>query len=75
MEAVNCILSEEESDFVSIQLSRIMVQRRQCTISEQHKQSPMKKVKNSKIIFYLAVDESNDICDSAQLLIFIRSLS
>ena len=35
----------------------------------------MTKVSSSKTLFSLAVDESNDICDSAQLLIFIRSLS
>ena len=35
----------------------------------------MTKVSSSKTLFSLTVDESNDICDSAQLLIFIRSLS
>ena len=34
-----------------------------------------KKVKQESSLFSLAVDESTDITDSAQLLIFIRSLS
>ena len=35
----------------------------------------MTKLRSSKTLFSLAVDESNDACESAQLLIFIRSLS
>ena len=75
VETVKCILPDKESDFVAIPLSRDTVQRRQCTIAEQQKQSLMTNVRNSKTLFSLAVDESNDICDSAQLLIFIQSLS
>ena len=37
--------------------------------------SLQKKVKQESSLFSLAVDESTDITDSAQLLIFIRSLS
>lgn len=75
VEAVKCIHPDEEIDFAAIPLSRDTIQRRQCTIAKQLKQSLMTKVSSSKTLFSLAVDESNDICDSAQLLIFIRSLS
>ena len=75
LESVKCIHPNKESDFAAIPPSRDTVQRFQCTIAEQQNLSLMTKVRNSKTLFSLAVDESNDICDSAQLLIFIRILS
>ena len=75
VETVKCIHPDKESDFVAIPLSRDAVQRRQCTIAEQQKQSLRTNVRNSKAQFLLDVGESNDICESAQLLIFIRNLS
>ncbi|OAF67748.1 hypothetical protein A3Q56_04426 [Intoshia linei] len=75
VETVKLINPGKESDFAEIPLSRVTIQRRQCSISKQLKQSLITTVLNSKSIFSLAVDESTDICDSAQLLIFVRSLS
>ena len=75
VETVKCIHPGKESDYATLPLSRDTVQRRQCAVAEQLKQSLEKKAFSLKTLFSLAVDESNDICDSAQLLIFIRILS
>ena len=71
VETVKCIHSDKEIDFDTIPLSRDTAQLRQCTIAEQRKHPLMKKMRNSKTQFFLAIDVSNDICDSAQLLILI----
>jgi len=57
--------------FLSLSLSRVTVQRRQQDIAQQLEFAMLKE----ETVFALAVDESTDITDSAQLLIFIRSLS
>ncbi|KRZ64399.1 hypothetical protein T10_4274, partial [Trichinella papuae] len=70
-----CIHSGKENEYSSIPLSRDTVQRRQYNIADQLKHSLRKMVNNEGSLFSLAVDESTDITDSAQLLIFVRSLS
>ena len=75
IDAVKCIHPGKEAEYASIALSRDTVQRRQCDIAQQIKLSLQKKVNKTDSLFALAVDESTDITDSAQLLIFIRSVS
>jgi len=74
-DAVKCIHPGKENDYASIPLSRDTVQRRQKHIAEQIKLSLGKKITMKDSLFSLAIDESTDITDSAQLLIFIRSIS
>ncbi|KRZ05952.1 General transcription factor II-I repeat domain-containing protein 2 [Trichinella zimbabwensis] len=73
--AIMCIHSGKENEYSSIPLSRDTVQRRQYNIADQLKHSLRKMVNNEGSLFSLVVDESTDIADSAQLLIFVRSLS
>ncbi|KRZ01000.1 General transcription factor II-I repeat domain-containing protein 2B [Trichinella zimbabwensis] len=73
--AVMCIHPGKENEYSSIPLSRDTMQRRQYNIADQLKHSLQKMVNNEGSLFSLAVDESTDITDSAQLLIFVRSLS
>lgn len=75
MDVVKCIHPGKETDYSLIPLSRDTVQRRQSNIAEQLKLSMQAKINKEDSLFALAVDESTDISDSAQLLIFIRSLS
>ena len=58
-----------------ITCSYITIQRRQDDIAKQLSISLQTKVNKEASLFSLAVDESTDIKDSAQLLIFIRSLT
>ena len=51
------------------------MQRRQDDIAQQLKLSLQAKITKKESLFSLAVDESTDINDSAQLLIFFRCLS
>ena len=51
------------------------MQRRQDDIAQQLKLSLQAKINKKESLFSLAVDESTDINDSAQLLIFVRCLS
>ena len=51
------------------------MQRRQDEIAQQLKLSLQAKTNKKESLFSLAVDESTDINDSAQLLIFVRCLS
>ena len=69
-----CIHPGKEADYSSIPLSRDTVQRRQFDIAQQLKLSMQAKVNKEESLFALAVDESTDIKDSAQLLIFVRSV-
>ena len=75
VDAVRCIHPGKEGEYSSIPLSRDTVQRRQYNIAEQLKHSLQAKVNSEDSLFSLAIDESTDITDSAQLLIFVRSLS
>ena len=52
-----------------------IIQRQQDDIAKQLSVSLQKKVNKEASLFSLAVDESTDIKDSAQLLVFIRSLT
>ena len=72
---VKCIHPGKKADYSSIALSRVTMQRRQDDIAQQLKLSLQAKINKKENIFSLAVDESTDINDSAQLLIFIRCLS
>lgn len=75
LEAIKCIHPGKETEYSAIPLSRDTVQRHQSDIAEQLKLSVQKKINSEGSVFALAVDESTDVTDSAQLLIFIRSLS
>ncbi|XP_029657543.1 LOW QUALITY PROTEIN: N-alpha-acetyltransferase daf-31-like [Octopus sinensis] len=75
MESVKCIDPDKEHNFEAIPLSRDTIQRRQFHIAEHLNLSLLQKLNSQTTLFSLAIDESNDICDSAQLIIFIRTLS
>ena len=72
---VKCFHPGKEADYSSIALSRVTMQRRQDNIAQQLKLSLQAKINKKKSLFSLAVDESTDINDSMQLLIFVRCLS
>ena len=74
-DVVKCIHSGKEATYSSIAFSRVTMQRRQVDIAQQLKLSLQAKINKKKSLFSLAVDESTDIKDSAQLLIFVRCLS
>ena len=67
---VKCIHSGKEADYSSIALSRVTMQRSRDDIAQQLKLSLQAKINKKKSLFSLAVDESTDINDSTQLLIF-----
>ena len=73
LDVVKCVHPKQEGDYSAISLSRHLIQRRQQEIARDMSSSLQKKVKQELSLFSLAVNES--ITDSAQLLIFIRSLS
>ena len=75
IDVVKCIHSGKEADYSSIALSRVTMQRRQDDIAQQLKLSLQAKINKKESSFSLAVDESTDINDSAQLLIFVCCLS
>ena len=75
MDVVKCIHPGKETDYLLIALSRVSMQRRQCDIAQQLKFSFQAKGKKKESVFLLAIDESTDINDSAQLLILVRCLS
>ena len=75
IDVVKCSHPGKETDYSSIALSRHTIQRRQNDIAKQLTLSLQTKVNKKTSLFSLAVDESTDIKDSAQLLVFIRSLS
>ena len=74
IDVVKCIHPGKETDYSSIALSRNTIQRRQDDITKQLTLCLQTKVNEEATLFSLAIDESTDIKDSAQLLIFIRSL-
>ena len=71
---VKCIHPGKEADYSSTALSPVTMQRRQNDIAQQLKLSLQAKIKKKESLFSLAVDESTDINDSAQLLIFVLCL-
>ena len=75
VDVVRCIHPGKEADYSPIALSRRAILRRQDNIAKQLTISLQTKVNEEATLFSLAIDESTDIKDSAQLLIFIRSLS
>ena len=75
IDVVKCIHPGKETDYLSIALSRYSIQRRQNDIDKQLTFSLQTKVNKEASLSSHAVDESTDIKDSAQLLVFIRSLS
>ena len=75
IDVVECIYSWKKADNSSIALSRVTMQRRQDDIAQLLKLSLQAKINKKKSLFSLAVHESTDINDSAQLLIFVRCLS
>ena len=75
IDVAKCIHSGKEADYSSIALSRVTMQRRQDDIAQQLKLFLQTKINKKESLFSLAVDESTDINDSAQLLIFVRCLS
>ena len=74
IDVVKCIHSGKETDCLSVALPGYTIQRRQNDIAKQLTLSLQTKVNKEASLFPLAVDESTDIKDSAQLLLFIRSL-
>ena len=75
IDVVKCIHPGKETDYLSLALSRHTIQRRQENIAKQLSLSPQTKVNEEARLFSLAVDESTDIEDSAQLLVFIHTLT
>ena len=75
VDVVKCIPPGKETCYSSIPLSPCTIQRRQKDIAKMLTLSLQTKVNKEASLFSLAVDESTDIKDSAQLLVFIRSLS
>ena len=75
IDVVKCIHSGKEADYSSIALSHVTMPRRQDDIAQQLKLSLQAKTNKRESLFSLAVDESTDINDSAQLLIFFCCLS
>ena len=75
IDVVKCIHSGKEADYSSIALSHVTMQRRQDDIAQQLQFSPQAKINKKESSFSLAVDESTDINDSVQSLIFVRCLS
>ena len=75
IDVVECIHPVKETDYSSIALSRYTIQRRQNDIVKQLTLSLQTKLNKKASLFSLAVHEPTDIKDSAQLLVFIRSLS
>ena len=75
IDVVKCIHPGKETCYSSIPLSRYTIQRRQNDIAKMLTLSLQTKVNKEASLFSLAVDESTDIKDSVQLLVFIRSLS
>ena len=75
IDVVKCIHSWKEADYSSIALSRVTMQHRQDDTAQQLKLSQQAKINRKECLFSLAVDESTDINDSAQLLIFVCCLS
>ena len=73
IDVVKCIHLRKENNYSSICLLRVTVQWRQD--AKQLALSLQTKVNKEASLFSLAVDESTDIKDSAQLLVFICSLS
>ena len=75
IDVVKCIHSGKEADYSSIAFSRVTMQRRQDDIAQQLKLSLQAKINKKESLFSFAVDESTDINDSTQLLIFVCCLS
>ena len=75
IDVVKCIHPGKEADYSSLALSRNTIQRRQDDIAKQLSLSLQTIVNKEASLLSLAVDESTDIKDSAQLLVFIRSLT
>ena len=75
IDLVKCIRSGKEADYSSIALSRVTMQRRQDDIAQQLRLSLHAKINKKESLFSLAVDQSTDINDFAQLLIFVCCLS
>ena len=75
IDVVKCIHPGKETDYSSIALSRYTIQCRQNDIAKQLTLSLQTQVNEEASLFSLAVDELTDIQDSAQLLVFTRSLS
>ena len=75
IDVVECIHFGKEADYSSITLSHVTMQRRHDDIAQQLKLSLQAKINKKESLFSLTVDESTDINDSAQLLIFARCLS
>lgn len=71
--AAETVCPENENKFKSISLSPRTVVRRIEKLGEDLERQLMLKAKNF-IAFSLALDESTDIIDTAQLAIFIRSV-
>lgn len=74
LDVAKCIHLGKEADYSLIPLLGDTVQCRQYDIAQQLKFSLQEKVNKKESLLLLAVDESTDINDSAQLLIFVRSL-
>ena len=75
IDVVKHIHPGKETDYSSIALSRYSIQRRQNDIAKQLTLFLQTKVDKEASLLSLAVDESTDIKDSAQLLVLIRFLS
>ena len=72
---VKCIHPSKEADSLSIALLHNTIQRQQDDIAKQLSLSQQTKVNKEASLFSLALDESTDLKDSVQLLVFIRSLT
>jgi len=73
IDAVSTLLPEKVKLFENISLSRNTVTRRTEQISENIQKQLKEKIQNFQH-FSIALDESTDVVDTAQLLIFIRGV-
>ena len=73
LDVVNILYPEAKSKFESVALSRRTVVRRLTDLSEDLLLQ-LQEASNKFLCYSLALDESNDVKDMAQLLVFIRGV-
>lgn len=75
MEVVKCLHPEKVDKYKQLPLSRGAITERQHELATNIKQQFCKIIKEENIYFSIALDESTDNTDSAQVLFFIRAIT